>query len=97
LVTCRSVAVKVRRHGRTHTVKRQRCRTRAAGHKVSFVTKGGAHASLRRHGRTVAKGSARAATLVLSSRRRLHHGRYTLVLRAHGRTTRQAVRVGSAR
>jgi virginiamycin B lyase len=93
LVTCKTVTVTVR----GHKVKRRRCTTRLISGTASFTTGATARATLTRHGRRYATGTATHARLVLHARRRVPAGNYTLALsyRRHGHrvTTRTPITI----
>ncbi|MHB1571340.1 MAG: choice-of-anchor D domain-containing protein, partial [Solirubrobacteraceae bacterium] len=100
LVTCKTITRKVKRHRR----RVQRCTARLVSGRFKFTrAPGSVHATISRNGTVYASGvsvavGAAGSWMVLSDRRPLTHGRYTLTLRARRRarliTRRLTIAIG---
>ena len=98
LVTCKTVTRTVKRGGRTVRAKRQRCTTRLVSGRVKF-TAAGRRATISRAGVTYASGTAvelghGRLQLVLTPRRTLARGRYTLAVATPKGPRRTHITVG---
>jgi hypothetical protein len=91
LVTCHAVTTTVNRNGKKIKVTRQRCTATLTNAPVTFTTTGWISASLKRgrtlYGLGIARRTGHGTQLLLTARRRLTPGRYTLHLAQQHRTT----------
>ena len=80
LVSCQTVTATVKTRGKKRTVTRRTCTTKLVSGTVTFAATQ-ASARLTRGGALYATGTANQIRLVLHTRRPVHPGRYTLILR----------------